>query len=80
MQASTASLHQKTLTDNGNLLPRGRYASQSSFIGGGEDSTVSLGVQFLYLDCLMLTVKDYDTSKQREPHIQQHTVKSNSTL
>jgi hypothetical protein len=47
MQASTAKLYQKTLTDNGNLLTKGTHASQSSFIGVGEDSIVLLGVQFL---------------------------------
>jgi hypothetical protein len=47
MQASTASLYQKTLTDNGNLLTKGTHASQSSFSGVGEDSIVLLGVQFL---------------------------------
>jgi len=47
MQASTASLHQKTLTDNGSLLTKGTQASQSSFTGDGEESIVLLGVQFL---------------------------------
>jgi hypothetical protein len=46
MQASTASLYQKTLTDNGNLT-KGTHASQSSFSGTGEDFIVLLGVQFL---------------------------------
>lgn len=47
MQAATASLYQKTLTDNGNFLTKGTHASQSSFSGVSEDSTVLLGVQFL---------------------------------
>jgi hypothetical protein len=47
MQASTASLYQKTLADNGNLLTKVTHASQGSFTGVGEDSTVFLGVQFL---------------------------------